>query len=39
LEESDVDEIMDSGEARDGTWAVRMNSWIAWEHEERDEGG
>jgi hypothetical protein len=36
LEESGV---MESGEDENETRAVRMDGWIAWEHEKREEGG
>jgi hypothetical protein len=30
---------MESGEDKDETRAARMDGWVAWEHEVREEGG
>jgi hypothetical protein len=39
LGESRVGRIIESGEDENEIQAVRMDGWIAWEHEERVEGG
>jgi len=39
LEESGIGRIVESGEDEDDIRAAHMDGWIAWEHEEREEGG